>query len=779
MQNSYIRRSLTLLLVFLLVSALLFPAFAVDAPTETADAIPTESPTEDPAAETTVSAPASSDIVSIDIERSGNDTYYEGEYFDPTMYVIRATRADGTSLYLTFGEFDYEPKGRLVTDGKSEDVTVEFIYGGKVKKTYVTVKRPTSARIIAQPVKMQYNEGSPFNPAGLMLELTYADGSVRFPESDEIKVNCPEVLTSDVTDVEIECYGAKTQLTGITVIKLVSMMITQPAKTVYYEGERFDPTDMLIIGTYENSAEGRFLDISECKVSASLENLAPNSSDRTKLTLTFSVGNVSQTLVLTVYGFESFRITPPVKTDYYYGEAFSRTGFSVKARYVNGDERDITDDITLTAPEIMGPGSEVRIRYLAYEETLLAVHEMRVLHFKTLPSVRTFKEGDLLTSGVLSDMLITAEYDDGTEVPLDPALYTISPASPLTISDTSFTVSYLGLSASAGITVLPARAISRIEITHAPEITSYISNQSVDISGMVVTAVYEDGTRETIPHDKLKITPAPGSPVKVTDTHIKIVYQLSENLVYTARQTIEVSPKKVISLSIVTPPSKLIYVEGEKFDTTGMVILAVYNDGTSAEITTYTCSPDSPLTLSSHETEETVSITVSYVDCTATQNITVRERAVKEIEIAQNPTRLEYSPGEKFDPAGMIIKITYENGESVLIEDVKDVITFTPDGALTESVTEVTVTFRGKSLRLPITVCEHAETTVAGGDATEPETRPETVPGTGPADVTTLDPGQITTTHGFDTIMVVWIAIIAVIVILLVVLIVYYKRNFT
>ena len=38
----------------------------------------------------------------------------------------------------------------------------------------------------------------------------------------------------------------------------------------------------------------------------------------------------------------------------------------------------------------------------------------------------------------------------------------------------------------------------------------------------------------------------------------------------------------------VTPPTKTEYLEGEKFDTTGMVVTAHYNDGTSKEVTDYT-----------------------------------------------------------------------------------------------------------------------------------------------------------------------------------------------
>ena len=82
-----------------------------------------------------------------------------------------------------------------------------------------------------------------------------------------------------------------------------------------------------------------------------------------------------------------------------------------------------------------------------------------------------------------------------------------------------------------------------------------------------------------------------------------------------------------------------------------MEVLAVYNDGTSAKITSYTCFPSGAFTLSSDVPEELVNVTITYVNCIATQTIRVKEREIKSVEVAQNPTRLEYAPGEKFDMA--------------------------------------------------------------------------------------------------------------------------------
>ena len=76
------------------------------------------------------------------------------------------------------------------------------------------------------------------------------------------------------------------------------------------------------------------------------------------------------------------------------------------------------------------------------------------------------------------------------------------------------------------------------------------------------------------------------------------------------------------SIAISTAPNKVTYTEGEKFDTTGMVLTATYSDNTSSAVTGYTWTPNGNLTTSDN------TITVSYTDGdvtkTATQAITVQ-----------------------------------------------------------------------------------------------------------------------------------------------------------
>ena len=125
MQNRHIRSFITYLLVLLMVSALLLP---IAADNDTADTQPdmpgdTESAIQHaPPSENDTPTSGDNEIVSIDIKTFGKDTYLEGEYFDPSLYILRVTYADGTTEEIGSSDFSYSPAGRLVTDGVSDGV---------------------------------------------------------------------------------------------------------------------------------------------------------------------------------------------------------------------------------------------------------------------------------------------------------------------------------------------------------------------------------------------------------------------------------------------------------------------------------------------------------------------------------------------------------------------------------------------------------------------------------------------------------------------------------
>ncbi len=141
-----------------------------------------------------------------------------------------------------------------------------------------------------------------------------------------------------------------------------------------------------------------------------------------------------------------------------------------------------------------------------------------------------------------------------------------------------------------------------------------------------------------------------------------------------------------IKIQIQTDGVKTDYYEGDPFDTTNLIVTAQYADGKTQVKSNYTVSPE---TL----TKDTTEVTVSYGGQTAVIPVTVQPLKATAIEITKQPNQTEYTAGDTFDPTGMEVTVTYNNGKQETTTDY----TYSP-GTLSADDTEVTVTYNGTKI---------------------------------------------------------------------------------
>lgn len=94
--------------------------------------------------------------------------------------------------------------------------------------------------------------------------------------------------------------------------------------------------------------------------------------------------------------------------------------------------------------------------------------------------------------------------------------------------------------------------------------------------------------------------------------------------------TLPIGQATLKEIKIEEEPTKTIYSVGEKFSPAGMVVKAIYSDGTEKEIEDYTYSPIGDL--STLSTKITISYTENGVTKTATQKITIKAEQGKDGE---------------------------------------------------------------------------------------------------------------------------------------------------
>lgn len=230
--------------------------------------------------------------------------------------------------------------------------------------------------------------------------------------------------------------------------------------------------------------------------------------------------------------------------------------------------------------------------------------------------------------------------------------------------------------------------VAVMEISKQPAKTDYLTGELFDPSGMELIVQYEDGYVDTVTEGfTWDIT----DPLEEDDDEIILRYKNKSVLVF-----INITVKVPTLLEVETPPDKTVYVAGERFDKTGMTLRATYTDGTSEVVTDgFRVSPSGRLSLG------TKSVRVTYNKATLEYPITVGSPKPLSMKITEMP-RTEYNEGERFDPSGMVIEVTYSDG-SVNTASAYD---WTPKGELTTEDKSVTILCEGLSQEIPVTVSE-------------------------------------------------------------------------
>ena len=225
-----------------------------------------------------------------------------------------------------------------------------------------------------------------------------------------------------------------------------------------------------------------------------------------------------------------------------------------------------------------------------------------------------------------------------------------------------------------------------LAVTTPPTKTVYEAGDSFDKTGMVVTVTYDDAsTREVTNYN------CSPNVLSINDTYITISYR---EMMTTVTTTQAVTVKNLLKkIQIITPPTETAYEIGDTIDLTGMVVYAFYSDGSSREISNYTYSPH--VVSSASDTEVTITYTEDGITKTAIQDITVGNTPnLVSIAVSVPPTKVIYKAGEYFDPSGMVITATFDNGTTKNVSGY----TYSPTRTLQQDDSAITISYTKKGI---------------------------------------------------------------------------------
>ena len=234
-----------------------------------------------------------------------------------------------------------------------------------------------------------------------------------------------------------------------------------------------------------------------------------------------------------------------------------------------------------------------------------------------------------------------------------------------------------------------APAVESLVINTLPSKTLYYTGDTLDLTGLSVTANYSDGTSAQINANSLSI-----SGFDTSTAGEKTV-----TLSYGGKSVsfkINVTLLEIVSLEVTYVP-KTVYYVGDTFDTSGIIIMATYNDGSVRESKAYRTFYV-PANYMSVPGEKVITIETEGLRTSFT--ITVLAVELTKIEVSTLPAKLTYTSRDTaLDTTGLELKLTYNNG---LTEYVRS--GFTCSGFDVSSVGNKTITVSYGGLTTSFTI---------------------------------------------------------------------------
>ena len=532
---------------------------------------------------------------------------------------------------------------------------------------------------------------------------------------------------------------------AVAASSIKSISIVEPFDTNYSVRSRLNLYDLSVNITYldDTIIRAPYRAFYKYGITVSLENGIILTSDHNKLDVIISCGSISTSFELdvsTVGGSTGLSISDievinkPDTTVYEVGDYIDYTGLVVELSFSDSENYS---PITVAYPDFDKYGITLSIpttTKLTAEHKSVTVgctdssvvsetFEIKVvkssdvinkIEITSYPKKLYYDIDDKLD---LSGLVVNLTYRDGRRITgvsyVNFATYNIkvTPAhnEELEAGIHKVTISF-GNKTSASFTVYVGNlyATTSIKVKTKPTKTLYTEGGTLDLTGLVVTLTYIDGTTLDVAfadfsnHDinwdeNRELTPADDVAYVWVGTFI----EGSSDNVYTTIP-ITVKPKEVSSIEIVTQP-KLSYYSGDTLDLSKLTIKIKYADASYINVSYKDFSLYGIKTsledgiILSKATHNGKVITITYGNITSNTNkLSVSNRAVKSIAIITLINN-EYYIGDKLDLSGLIVKLTYDNGNTVNVPfskfDEYDIETSIPNGkALTANNNYKTIT---------------------------------------------------------------------------------------
>ena len=255
----------------------------------------------------------------------------------------------------------------------------------------------------------------------------------------------------------------------------------------------------------------------------------------------------------------------------------------------------------------------------------------------------------------------------------------------------------------------PNKSVNGLSIETPMDKTKYYVGENLDLTGLSVRVLYDDGTSEVITDIAGKFQM---DTTKAKETK-KLILTLSG-------ETLEVPYNIVTGMEIANNPTKMTYNHDDALDFTSGIINLIYDNGDKVPLNINDGITQGILTKDKTKADtKDPKVTFTYIDnkTTVDLNITV-EDPIDRIVITKNPDKLEYDHNQSIDVTGGTIKAVKRSGAEITgismkdpqvtyqgtIADINSCTNKWQNGELQAGNQKITVTYQGKTADFEIVV---------------------------------------------------------------------------
>lgn len=553
-------------------------------------------------------------------------------------------------------------------------------------------------KIINPADKTKYYEWEELNTSGIKIGAFYDGDTYNYVDVTDKCTFDPTLISPSTNKISVYFNDGDDYASSYFNIEVLENPIDrievtkQPDKVKYFVGDVFDPTGMEVTAYFKYGNNfSRILEEDEYTI-RNTDMIRHGSHTVTLFSNKDSSKIASVSVFVDQKEIKSIRVKEkPTKTDYIVGDKFDPTGLVLTLIFIDDNTEDVAEEYTYEPESFSESGYiDVTITYHGVS-TSLTVYVERIkatkLEVTKKPDKMEYIVGQSFDK---TGMIVTATFNNGTISEV--FSYTWDPEK-FTSVGTSVGVSvyFDGISANPFYVKVIERVVVSIEVTNPPNIKNYVCGQSFNNEGMVISALFNDGSKE-------EVNDYTWEPSKFSeagdDVAVKIKYKDS----FSCITKVSVVPRVIKSINVTKSPDKTEYVCGQDFDSTGMEVTATFNDETQETVSGFTWTPKTFTYVG-----DNVPVSVYYSGFQDVINVKVIPKVVDLISIVKSPTKRNYIVGQHFDPSGMVVRAHYNDGS------YQDVTGYNWSPQVFDTVGDnikVEISYEGKTAELEVSVIE-------------------------------------------------------------------------